>query len=724
MIVQGGDVDTINAGLQTNKGAVYTVPAGVYIITSMFTLTEGTTLQGTVGPNGELLTTLKIADNQNWGLFIPMITAKSNTRILNINFDGNSMNQHTVPTKDGKNWGQGSHNFIKIEYGNGIEVAYCNFYNNLGDGLRAINSANIKFHHNTASKGGHDVCFIIRSEGAWIHHNNLQPRSNSAIRLMDVKHVRIYNNVVTYVNQYDGVRYDAGPATQIQQDSGEMVDIEVCGNVITNSCGPGLWLVGKTGAHDELWLHDNVFKGCSINDDLSWDGGIIASGYDNALIEKNVFDGSYRAGVCFFAVSNSWTTSATATIQNNIFTNTKKGLHGGEGGAGIENSILPQIVNSNANIFWNNAEGNTKGRVSDVGSIEADPKTAVTTSGFIWTEQGWQGPQINPREMGDIPVGPDGNNSYSGLDPITEEDIQEFDNIFDILNVKFLEQAINSNSTPIDEIEENTKGVITGGVDIAGYNKMVKIDGEYYISSPNDAIIISKAENVASRPVSIKKEITLTPGDGVLTADMKVRASYKVAVKHHKTVLRIPVTTIEYVQKNQTQAFNCTKPMPLIFNESEAGTVNIKIMNQTANPQTRVYAYSNIDTVKIGFEYNGSQSYYVQRVGIVEKSPNNVEYVNMTKAEYWENVNVTGRVGNTFVIPKALNPQNAADQIIVTYYDVYGNEQEAEKYNITEITSTGDLKGYFNPILIMLIIIFGTFSYASVKNFQIFRRRW
>jgi hypothetical protein len=205
---------------------------------------------------------------------------------------------------------------------------------------------------------------------------------------------------------------------------------------------------------------------------------------------------------------------------------------------------------------------------------------------------------------------------------------------------------------------------------------------------------------------------------------MKVRASYKVAVKHHKKIIGIPITTTEYVTKNQTQHFNCTKPMPNIFNESEAGTVYIKIMNQTANAQTRVYAYPNIDTVKIGFEYNGSQSYYVQRVGIVGKSPNNIEYVNMTKAEYWENVNGTGRVGNTFVIPKALNPQTAADQITVTYYDVYGNKQEAEKYNITELTSTGDLKGYFNPILIMLIIIFGIFSYASVKNFNIFRRRW
>ena len=150
---------------------------------------------------------------------------------------------------------------------------------------------------------------------------------------MDAKHVQNLQQVIIYVNQYDEVRYDAGPATQIQQDQGEMVDIEVCGNVITNSCGPGLWLVGKTGAYEELWLHDNVFLNTGSNHGISWVGGIIASGYDNALIEKNVFDGSYRAGVCFFAVSCSWATAATATIQNNIFTNTKKGLHGGEGGA-------------------------------------------------------------------------------------------------------------------------------------------------------------------------------------------------------------------------------------------------------------------------------------------------------------------------------------------------------------------------------------------------------
>ena len=82
-----------------------------------------------------------------------MITAKSNTKILNINFDGNSLNHQLLSRQRTVKTGvRDTQNFIRFQYGNGIEVAYCNFFNNLGDGLRAINSANIKFHHNTAIK--------------------------------------------------------------------------------------------------------------------------------------------------------------------------------------------------------------------------------------------------------------------------------------------------------------------------------------------------------------------------------------------------------------------------------------------------------------------------------------------------------------------------------------------------------------------------------------------
>ena len=205
---------------------------------------------------------------------------------------------------------------------------------------------------------------------------------------------------------------------------------------------------------------------------------------------------------------------------------------------------------------------------------------------------------------------------------------------------------------------------------------------------------------------------------------LEAKAAYQKNVKSHSLVNGKQTTKTENVTRKQTQEFNCTKTMPKIFNESEAGTVFIKILNQTANPQTRVYAAPNLDTVKIGFMYNGSQSNHTIRVGVIEKSRNNVEYVNMSKMDFWENVKGTGISGNTLVISKALNPQTAADQITVMYYDVYGNEQEAERYNVTEKTHTGELETYFNPVLIILIIMFGTLSYATFKNFMFLRRRW
>lgn len=723
-IAQGMTARELNSALQANAGGIYTIPAGLHVIDETIIVPKGTTLQGTRGQNGETLTILKLADNLPWEPFKPMIEASSNTKFFYLNFDGNSMNQARAQTKNGKNWGQGTDNIIKFAYGNGLEVAYCNFYNNLGDGVRATNSENIRIHHNSAWKGGHDVFFIIRSEGAWIWDNNIQPRVNSGIRLMDAKHVRIYNNYIKFVESYDGISYDAGPSLQIQQDLGEMNDIEICGNVIINSCGPGLWLVGKSGNSEELWLHDNVFEGSGLNNGISWVGGIIASGYDGALIEKNVFDGSYRAGICFYAVSSAWATSATATVKDNIITNSRQSNHGGEGGYGIENTIGSQTVNCVSNVYWNNAAVNHKGSITCSGCIEADPKTTQMTSGFVWTGSEWQGPQVNPKKMGEIPVGPDGNNSYSNLEPITDEEIHAFDDIFDILDVQMLDKAIDSNTTPKNDVEETTQGMIKGGIDIVGYNQMVKLDGEYYIKSPEDAIIISKAENVASHPISLDKKISLTPRNGFLTSDLECHAVYKIAKKHQKKVMGIPVTTLEFITKEETQTFTCTKPMPKIFNESKAGTAYIKILNQTANPQTQVYVHPNLDTVKIEFRYNDTESFHNLRVGLVERSDNNVQYVNMTKAEYWENANGTGRVGNNFVIPAAVDPHEVPEKIKITYYDVYGNAQEVENYNITQINSTGDLRGYFNPVLIILAVVFGTLSYATYRNFCMFRRRW
>gem|GEM_PF-4486693 len=423
-MINAGDEAWIYEELKKNIGGKYTLPPGTYIIKGQITIPENTMLQGTVSESGKLLSTIYIADNYPSIEQEPIIKGLSGCKILYVNFNGNSEHQGNVPTKNGKQWGQGYENFIGFNSENDLEVAYCNFYNNLGDGLRAVNSKNIRFHHNTASKGGHDLFFAIRSEGVRVYDNYIEPRINSAIRLMDVNHARIYSNTIRYVPKYNGSRYDAGPSIQIQHDIGVMSDIEVCDNFVYDSRGPGLWLVGKTSGNEELWLHHNVFYRSGSNSGIYWVGGIIASGYTNAKIENNVFDGSYLGAIVYYAVNSEWATSAYNELNANVFTDSIAGTYNNTGGYGILNQIREQKIASSKNCFYHNQAGDSKGCYTSSSDLLINPRTAATPSGWIWNGTEWTYPGIKPSEMEKI----QGVRSiYATLDNITKEDIEKFE---------------------------------------------------------------------------------------------------------------------------------------------------------------------------------------------------------------------------------------------------------------------------------------------------------
>jgi YVTN family beta-propeller protein len=434
-MINAGDATWINEELKKNTGGKYTIPAGKYTVSGQIKIPENTVLQGTISESGKLLSTIYIADNYPSIEQEPIIKGLSGCKILYVDFNGNSEHQGKVPTKNEKKWGQGHENFIGFNSENDIEVAYCNFYNNLGDGLRGVNSKNIHFHHNTASKGGHDVFFAIRSEGVRVHDNYIQPRINSAIRLMDVNHARIYSNTIQYVPEYDGIRYDAGPSLQIQHDIGMMSDIEVCDNIFYDSRGPGLWLVGKTSGNEELWLHHNVFYRSGSNPCIYWIGGIIASGYTNAKIENNVFDGSHLGAIVYYAVNSEWATSAYNELNANVLMDSVAGTYNNTGGYGVLNQIREQKITSSKNCFYHDQAGDTKGWYTSSSDFSINPRTAATPSGWTWNGTKWTYPGIKPSEMGKIR---DVRSIYATLGSITKEDIEEFEfsNYFGILNTK------------------------------------------------------------------------------------------------------------------------------------------------------------------------------------------------------------------------------------------------------------------------------------------------
>ncbi len=71
-----------------------------------------------------------------------------------------------------------------------------------------------------------------------------------------------------------------------------MNNIEIYDNVITNTYGPGIWLIGTAGAYDKslsnVHIHHNTFYGSGTNPSIEWVGGVLGSGFHNVLIENNV----------------------------------------------------------------------------------------------------------------------------------------------------------------------------------------------------------------------------------------------------------------------------------------------------------------------------------------------------------------------------------------------------------------------------------------------------
>lgn len=438
------------------NGGNVRLEAKQYNIDRTFSLPSNIELIGQYG------TVLRFVDNCGIPQNDPMIyfIGKENVTIRGIQFEGNQKNQKYVPYQKGttKRYGQQYNTFIYAVNSKNIKVTKCAFNDNLGDGLRCSGCSNVEFSYNTGRLGGHDTCFLLRCNGVKVHHNSINPLVNSAIRLLDVSHARVYNNYI----EWTGPR-DAGPAIQIQHDKGSMVDIEVCNNVIMASCGPGLWLVGKTRGGEDLSLHHNLFYGCGDNR-LAWVGGIIASGYGGAVIENNVFDSCWMGGTCFYAVNAGWGTKATATITKNIFTNAKPNQLTGVGGYGIYNNIGSQKVKSSDNCFYSNSAGNFYGSVDSSGDISGNPKTIDTPSDWYY-DNGWQCPDVNPKEM-DWYTG-DSSLSDSELED-AEQSAKEFEYtniVLDIMNIEYVTQAEKSDNVILPEGTPASPQKVIGSID-------------------------------------------------------------------------------------------------------------------------------------------------------------------------------------------------------------------------------------------------------------------
>lgn len=705
----GNDEKDILDQINSASGSVVVLRPGLYTLNGHGTLTipEGKIITGELNGDGNPKVMIELGPKLTLKQQEPVITLTKNNKISNIYFRGNSENRPTVPTWKGnsgkekpKKTGNGYDNIIGGTGLENCEVHDCIFEDNNGDFFRPISSKNIKFYRNRGYKCGHDAFFAIRSENILAYDNYIEPRVNAAFRFMDVNYGQIYNNTVVLK---PGGAY-AGPSIQIQNDKGRMENIKVYGNVVRNSCGPDIWLVGKPGAGPQnIDIFLNVFYDGGWNTGIHWTGGVIASGYDNAVIRDNVWDGAHLAAITFWPYNRAWALPATAILENNIFTNSIPCIYDKQGGWGVNNEINQQQVILKGNCFYRNKAGNTNGcKVSDSDVFE-DPKNNNVPCKIKWDGDKWKIPGYNPVDFGDIDFG-----AYKDMKPISPEEEAEFewDNYFlnGIMKEEFLEDAVTDQEADdfnyqFSEKEMKEEGKVSMGVKLLGWNNLSKIGDQFFISDyQTDAIIASE---VIQNP-------SLTYWTGGIS---KIKKKFNVSVEDNTSIVTMTAKVYWYDKKKDSKGnFKTSKIKESEYSISDKEAWAPLILEVPDKLKGIVYQYPNHYELKVfpdnyttNIEYriNGNVSKHVYLVGVTNKTDIGVKYTEYSNLEHWEDVKGTvNRQGSWIRDNGVYDPKNVKVIVHGPYKECPVEFEIIEK----EIPGGDIIKGWFYPTILFMII--------------------
>ncbi|WP_235270701.1 disaggregatase related repeat-containing protein [Methanosarcina mazei] len=342
---------------------------------------------------------VKLVNHAGWETMVPLIGSKGS--ISNVTVRGFEINaNHNGNTELSK--GKGYYNCIYFGRVKNISVYDMYMHDGHGDGLRTYYCENIQFYNNKIYLLGHDGLYAIESDNVEAWNNRITCRINSALRVWNSNNVKFHDN---FIDSYP----DAGPGIQVQR-SADVMNVEIYDNLITNTYGPGIWVIGTEGAYDKTltscYIHHNIFNGTGTNKNIQWVGGVLGSGFHNVLIENNVFEGVHNAAVVnmYMTYDNAGPSGSgfTTTIRNNIIANTTPRLtwnvREGQGtGYGILN-CLPKSHNMvvEYNCVYNSAAGDYK-NVNHPTDINVDPLFVDSKNGDYhlksqtgrWTGSAW-----------------------------------------------------------------------------------------------------------------------------------------------------------------------------------------------------------------------------------------------------------------------------------------------------------------------------------------------
>lgn len=144
-----------------------------------------------------------------------------------------------------------------------------------------------------------------------------------------------------------------------------------------------------------------------------------------------------------------------------------------------------------------------------------------------------------------------------------------------------------------------------------------------------------------------------------------------------------------------------------------SASVNVAILNNTANPQTRYFVDADNWTTKISYEYEGNETWHLIRTCV--KGSDVLEEVDM-----WKNEGDAGNIGDVYFVSPALIPDDV-DNVKITIYNAFGEKLEIETYNVT--VHEEDLKSAVNPLAYIFLYALSVVSLAIIAEIRIIRRK-
>jgi hypothetical protein len=373
---------------------VYLTGPSTYIISDTIFIGSNTFLEG------DSTAVIKLKDKAGWKEEKPLITQMDSAGdhdivIGGFEIDGNHDNNSEIER------GKGYYNLIYLVSSENIQVHDMYMHDSHGDGLKVSRCSNIKFYNNRVYKLGHDALYAIYSPNVEAWNNNITCRTNSGLRVYNTNQVSFHDNVINSEGE-------GGAGIQVQKSDPSTIidDIEIFNNLLNQTNAAGVWITGYGSKYSKdsaknIHIYHNKFYKTGTNQGEDWAGGIVLNGFQNTLIENNLFDGCYGAAIAHKRV-NSFSAPGsgyTTIVKNNIIINTQPSHAAGKGYAifnklnGTHSFILEN------NFLSNNAGGNymyansTSDIKVDPGFVEQASKNESIRKDFPWSEAMSAGPQ-------------------------------------------------------------------------------------------------------------------------------------------------------------------------------------------------------------------------------------------------------------------------------------------------------------------------------------------